>query len=137
MLKILFTINPLLWLIPIPFIEVATTVFLTKTFGAAITYSLFAVSNVIGLVILWFQWKTVKPYWDTMLSMNQLDEEEKARFSNDPEFHTKVAKFVQFIMSVVLLVIPGFVTDLISYYLMYAVSRSTDNAAPQINQGDS
>jgi UPF0716 family protein affecting phage T7 exclusion len=128
--------NPVIWLILIPFVEVGTTIFLTKTLGAVVTYSLFAASNIVGLIILWFDWKRVKPYCEMMAAINKLDKEEKARRTAEPEFAKQMMEVVKFCSSVVLLLIPGFVTDSIAFYLMYQFARNADNLSPPLNQAD-
>ncbi|MGI0489176.1 FxsA family protein [Pantanalinema rosaneae CENA516] len=117
----------------IPFVEVGTTILLTKVVGAVVTYSLFAVSNILGLIILWFHWKKVKPFLDQMKIIVELNEEEKTRRYADPNFQKQMIDLYQFFASVILLLIPGFITDLVAFYLIYLLTRNTNIPTPQAN----
>jgi UPF0716 family protein affecting phage T7 exclusion len=109
-------------LISVPFLEVGLTVLLTKTLGATLTYSLFAIPTAIGLIIQWFRWKRIKPVFYELLKKSEVYAENKNFFAI-PAIHRQMQEVASFWVSVLLLLIPGFVTDVIAFYLIFSPAR--------------
>ena len=112
-------------LICVPFLEVGLTVLLTKTIGAALTYSLFAIPTAVGLIIQWFRWKRIKPVFYGLLKKSEAHADNKNFFAI-PAINKQMQEVLSFWTSVLLLLIPGFVTDVVAFYLMFSPVGSGD-----------
>lgn len=110
-------------LIALSFSEVAVTILMTKYLGAALTYSLFAVPTGVGLVIQWFRWQGVKNDWAEVMAIHErhkhLESEKEIRaLTGTPGYTEKLIAYSYFWVSLILLLVPGFVTDIIAFSLM-------------------
>jgi UPF0716 family protein affecting phage T7 exclusion len=121
-------------LLLISLIEVGITIALAKTLGAVTTFSLFAASNIIGLVILWFRWQAFSPhwseYWLRMIAAQQLSEVEKSGQAAEPESKHDlevVSVSLTLLFSLILLLIPGLITDLIAFQWIRTVGQQIND----------
>lgn len=91
--------------------DFGTTILCTRWMGSALTYTLFAVPMLIGLLIQWRRWQVMKA---AEAQRKNLSDEE--RWQVMPKMMTEMAAWS--IISVLLL-IPGLVTAGIAFGLMF------------------
>jgi UPF0716 family protein affecting phage T7 exclusion len=112
-------------LIVLSFTEVAVTVLFSKWLGAALTYSLFAIPTAIGLFLHWHRWKQIRADWDVMQAIlkNAKETGKKMSMTDDPETYTEFVRRMQriqwFSLSLILLLVPGFVTDVLAFCVFF------------------
>ena len=119
----------LVLLISIPFVEVAVTIFLTSAIGAGLTFSLFAIPTIIGLIIQWFRWKKIRLYWIEIKSLLEANaRNENSEMIHNVRLNRNAMVLINFWLSVVLLLIPGFVTDIYAFYLIFSSNKNLELA---------
>ncbi len=105
-------------LIGLSFAEVAVTILFTKWLGAALTYSLFAVPTAIGLFLHWRRWQKVRVDWEVMQAILK-DAKKKITDDANAEFGKRMKRLQWFWISVALLLVPGFVSDVIAFGIFF------------------
>lgn len=104
-------------LLGIPLIEIAATILLTKYLGALPTYVLFAALSLGGLWLQWRRWPQIKGLLKQSADGLDVyrDDEHKLRRH---EVFDPFAQWVLFWVVCLLLLFPGFVTDVLAFALM-------------------
>jgi len=102
-------------LVSVPFAEVAFNIFAVKALGPALTYSLFAIPTLAGLAFHWRVWQQhVKPIYAEMKAVRISSKD----FIKDEVYLQMFWAVTTFQISLLLVLIPGFLTDIAAFFLM-------------------
>lgn len=106
--------------------EVGLTVFLAHRFGAKLTYSAFLITTFIGLVIDWSRWPKFKKNLKIFKSYIKNASTSKEEFyKNIPlEYFNSMVEVCSYIISLILFLIPGFITDGLGFMLLLPYTRN-------------
>jgi UPF0716 family protein affecting phage T7 exclusion len=103
----------------LPFAEVGLTVLLTRRFGAAITFALFAVPAVIGLIIQRTRYKTIIDLHKKLAEKSKgLSPEEQKTQWQDYSVMYDFSLIMNYWLAVVLLLVPGLISHAVAFYLI-------------------
>jgi UPF0716 family protein affecting phage T7 exclusion len=106
-------------LVCIAFVEVAVTILLTKYFGAAPTYFLFAIPTIIGLFIQWRRKPIMEAAWAKVEKGLRSGDiyDQKLRMTR-PSYVEPQAELYTYWVTIFLLAIPGPLTAAVAFSLM-------------------
>lgn len=118
-------------LLALPFVEIAVTVLLTRWLGAIWTFALFAVPALIGLSVQWLRYPEIKRIWnESGARLKELGSESKDVLTHDDLFQQQFSEVIFYWIATVLLLIPGLVTHLIAFALIWAPTKRWIMAYP-------
>lgn len=108
----------------ISLVEVAATVMLAKSIGALQTYSLFAIPTLFGLLIQWRRRHLMQEAWgEVKENFDMGDTYECRMLRTRPSFIADLYEIFSYWMSIALLLIPGPLTALAGFSLLFPSVR--------------
>lgn len=109
-----------------PFVEIGTTLLLTRLLGGWIVFFLFAIPALIGLFIQWRRFPTIKSMWagiKDMLDRTGKDTPERKALSTNPAYWEPMYELQFYVVATILLLVPGLLSHILAFMFIIPPTR--------------